>query len=340
MLVRCALRSLTFVSAGKYSTWAGWTDYLPVSVEVDGQTSECLGNECKFSYHSGWYHTPRIYSLSPIAVGEGSILRVQGRFHKTPFEFEELRAPSMEIPLASVKIANRAAEAQRAENEPFGKSGTRCALFDQDIEEPYGVVERNWQEVEEFKCQVNGPREAGRYNLSVALLGTTMMHDSSMNMGEADLAADTYQADHEGVSYMLQHVATVKKITPTSSGLQGGARLTISGNGFTTDKSLVQVLVGGDPCHVQIATISAIECVLARRGPGLRQGQLQPGSRGVRRRIWHNGGRHGIEALRASADYNKSDVTEIVKDLVESPVNFKFLPDPDWVSCLGLGWSL
>lgn len=307
-----------------------------MSVEVDGQTSECHGNDCKFSYHHGWYHTPRIYSLTPMSVGEGSILRVEGRFHKTPFEFEELRAPSMEIPLASVKIANRAEEAQRAENEPFGKSGTRCALFDQEIEEPYGVGEVHGHEVREFKCQVNGPREAGRYNLSVALLGTKMANDWHMNMGEAHVDDKSYQADHEGVSFMLQHVATVTAVTPTSSGLQGGARLTISGNGFSNNKSLVEVRVGGDDCHVQVATMSVIECVLARRGRGYRQGELQPGSRGVRRRIWVNGGRQSISALRASSDYNKSDVTESEKSLLESPVNFKYLPDPDWVS--GRGW--
>ena len=83
----------------------------------------------------------------------------------------------------SVKIANRAVEGQRPENEPFGQSGTRCALFDQDIEEPFGVSDTAGGGVEWFKCQVNGPREAGRYNLSVALLGHGMTHDSQMNMG-------------------------------------------------------------------------------------------------------------------------------------------------------------
>ena len=98
---------------------------------------------------------------------------VDGRFHPTPFDFEELRAPSREIPLASVKVANRASEKQRPENEPFGKSGTRCGLFDPAIEEPFGVTlstsrDHNIYPVTQFKCQVNGPREAGRYNLSGA----------------------------------------------------------------------------------------------------------------------------------------------------------------------------
>ena len=36
-------------------------------------------------------------------VEEGTILTVTGRFYTTPFGFEEMRAPHMEIPLASVK---------------------------------------------------------------------------------------------------------------------------------------------------------------------------------------------------------------------------------------------
>jgi len=34
------------------------------------------------------------------AVEEGTIVAVNGRFHSRPFEFEEMRAPHMEIPLA------------------------------------------------------------------------------------------------------------------------------------------------------------------------------------------------------------------------------------------------
>ena len=134
---------------------------------------------------------------------------MDGRFHPTPFDFEELRAPSREIPLTSVKVANRALEKQRPENEPFGKSGTRCGLFDPGIEEPFGVtygttLDHNIYPVTEFKCQVNGPREAGRYNLSVALLGTAMMPDRDMNMGEAQVHWMNYATDHHGVSFMMQ----------------------------------------------------------------------------------------------------------------------------------------
>ena len=134
---------------------------------------------------------------------------MDGRFHPKPFDFDELRAPSREIPLASVKVANRALEKQRPENEPFGKSGTRCGLFDPDVEEPFGVtyatsLDSNEYPVTGFKCQVNGPREAGRYNLSVALLGTAMMPDNNMQMGEAQVDWTDYATDHHGVSFMMQ----------------------------------------------------------------------------------------------------------------------------------------
>jgi hypothetical protein len=326
---RSALLSIT-EHYSRYGRWNGWTHYLPVSVEVDGQQSKCSpapGKNCVFRFHQGWFHTPRIYSLSPRAVEEGSLLRVNGRFHSMPFEFEELRAPSMEIPLASVKIANRAAEKQQPGNEPFGQSGTRCALFNQESEEPFEVVLQG-DTVSEFTCQVNGPREAGRYNMSVALLGRNM---NEMNMGESLAADSVMQADHQGVSFMLHHVAKVTSVVPTRSGLTGGTRLTISGSGFTTDKHLVQVVVGGTRCTVTKASLTHIECVLtprtaspAHNGSSFAQGDLQPGTRGVRRRMWWNKGKTGIEALRTDAEvFNRSDVDEVEKAFVESERNIQ-----------------
>jgi hypothetical protein len=316
--------------------WDGYTDPLPVSVEVDGQTSECRG-ACTFYYHSGWWHTPRIYSLAPEVVEEGTLITVDGRFHSKPFEFEVLRAPAVEIPLASVKIANRAPESQRPENEPFGQSGTRCALFNQELEEPFGVgqVYEGGQEVRQFKCQVHGPRAAGRYNLSVALLGTAM-EDNQMWLGEAQVQDTAYLTDHLGVSFMVHHLAKVQSVTPSSAGLLGGARVTILGNGFTLDKALVRVSVGGDPCHVQLATMTRIECVLAprgvttdRNGSSFLPGALQPGARGVRRRVWWNRGTTDIETLRSSTYFNRPDVDEIEMSKFESAINLQWARGDD-----------
>ena len=299
---------------GAFNEWTGWTDPLPLTVVVDGEESECVGT-CKFQYNCGWYWTPRILGITPAVVEEGTLLTVSGRFHATPFEYERLRAPSMEIPLASVKIANRALEGQRPENEPFGQSGTRCALFNQNIEEPFGVGDVSWDcqsgqpgcvpNVNRFICEVNGPREAGRYNLSVALLGTGM--GSLMNMGESHVQSNLYLDDHKGISFMLCHVAKVLQVSPSRSGMMGGARLTITGGGFSNDKSVVKVFVAGDPCLVDVATMGRLECVLAPRasatssqnGNLFKQGALQPGARGLRRRIWYNRGTVSIDTLRS-----------------------------------------
>jgi hypothetical protein len=262
-------------------------------------------------------------------VEEGTLITVDGRFHRKPFEFEVLRAPAVEIPLASVKIANRAPESQRPENEPFGQSGTRCVLFNPELEEPFGVVYASGEEVRQFKCQVNGPRAAGRYNLSVALLGTAM-EDNQMWLGEAQVQGTSYLTDHVGVSFMVHHLAKVQSVTPSSAGLLGGARLTILGNGFTLDKALVRVSVGGDPCYVQLATMTRIECVLAprgvttdRNGSSFLPGTLQPGARGVRRRVWWNRGSIDIETLRGSTYFNRSDVDEIEMSKFESVINLQ-----------------
>ena len=263
-------------------------------------------------------------------VEEGTIVTVKGRFHTAPFEFEEMRAPHMEIPLASVKIANRAAESQQPANEPFGQSGTRCALFDQDIEEPFGVGEADSNGIPWFKCQVNGPREAGRYNFSVALLGSELMNDWKMNMGEAQVTKTEFLADHHGVSFMIHHIATVSSVSPSRSGLLGGARITIRGRGFSNERVNIGVIVAGDPCVVQVATMSQIECVLAIRGADQRQnattltGNVQPGARGVRRRIWYGRGCTEIETLRADPVFLTPDVDEVEQSKFESEVNVQY----------------
>jgi len=135
--------------------------------------------------------------------------------------------------------------------------------------------------------QVNGPREAGRYNLSVALLGTAMMPDSSMNMGEAEVEPQIYSTDHHGVSFMLQHMPVVRSVLPSRSGMLGGARLTITGESFSTEKHLIKVSVAGTSCRVEMASMDVIVCTLeARSASSFVPGTLQPGPRGVRRRLW------------------------------------------------------
>eukprot|EP00961_Rhodomonas_salina_P258222 3490189-Rhodomonas_salina.2 len=51
---------------GAYADWIGWSKNLDVKVITNGKESECnVPQGCYFSYHYGWFHTPRIYSISP-----------------------------------------------------------------------------------------------------------------------------------------------------------------------------------------------------------------------------------------------------------------------------------
>ena len=329
--IACKTRSAL---EGLVSEWTGWTDWMLVTVIVDGKESVCTGS-CQYSYHYGWYHTPRIYNLFPRAVAEGTILTVDGRFHKAPFDFDELRAPSQEVPLLSVKVANREGEGQSPENEPFGQSGTRCALFDADIEEPYGLVyneEKLWNgnlrypdQVDQFKCQIYGPREGGRYNLSVALLGSAMIPEESMNMGEAQVANTNYQADHNGVTFMMQTLPVIESVTPTRSGHLGGTRITIKGQSLSIRKEIIKVSVSGIPCHVETSSPDLIECVLApySAAASYPQGTLQPGARGARRRLWMGQGRQDWDTFPDPE--RKADIDDIETSLLEMPTNARTL---------------
>lgn len=121
-----------------------------ITVVVDGsQTSTCkpvsLGRTCSFEYRTDWYFTPRIEAIGPLAVSAGDMLTVTGRFHSAPFSADQTQAPRLEVPLASVKVANRDAAQQQPSNEPFGISGTRCSLFDAVTENPYPLVQNGAQ---------------------------------------------------------------------------------------------------------------------------------------------------------------------------------------------------
>ena len=202
--------------------------------------------------------------ISPGSVSGGTILTVAGKFYSGPFDFNELQSPTLEVPLASVKVANRDPEKQRPENEPFGQSGTRCGLFDSKAEAPYGVFSGDGRSlVSKFLCQISGPREAGRYNLSVALLGQAMMPDSQMNMGESRVENALYISDHHGRSFMLQHLGLIQDYWPRASGLLGGASLTIYGDSFTNNASALTISVSGTPCYVLSSTLQRIICQLA-----------------------------------------------------------------------------
>ena len=185
-----------------------------------------------------------------------------GTFYSGPFAFSALQSPTLEVPLASVKVANREQEQQRPETEPFGQSGTRCGLFDPSLEAPYGVYGDGGDLVNKFNCKVSGPREAGRYNLSVALLGQAMMPDALMNMGESRVEDALYISDHHGRSFMIQHIGLIRDYSPRSTGVMGGALLTIYGDSFTNNASALTISIAGTACTVLSASIQRMVCEL------------------------------------------------------------------------------
>mmetsp|Transcript_45072 Transcript_45072/g.109779 ORF Transcript_45072/g.109779 Transcript_45072/m.109779 type:complete len:280 (-) Transcript_45072:427-1266(-) len=176
---------------------------------------------------------------------------------------------------------------QDQKNEPFGLSGTRCLLFDDVTEESllWEPAAQNWQINDTFACRVGGPREAGRYNLSVALLGVSK---GDWNQGESFFQDWLHASDHKGVRYHLQYFAHVSSVLPSTSGLLGGARLTVRGGGFSDDPSIVKVNVQGTDCHVISSTLSEIVCELAENDPDSWpvDGEAQPGGSGLRQRVY------------------------------------------------------
>lgn len=61
---------------GAYSTWSGQTGRLPVVIFVNGKASACESSDswgCTFMYTGGWWHTPRIYGITPTSINTGTL---------------------------------------------------------------------------------------------------------------------------------------------------------------------------------------------------------------------------------------------------------------------------
>ncbi len=252
------------------------------------QASTCTSADswgCTFKYwnpyHSAksilstWdYRTPQVHSVVPKIVQTGTLITFHGLFPEGPFNFDEVKSPVNEVPLVSVKIANKASANvdNKAKDEPFGQSGSRCAIFEfgDGDELPLGVFKnsgsRNLRDQEsgpwvyKFICQVEGQREGGRYNISVALLGPA--HNESSEYGEALVLDNLYQSNHIGDAYMITQMPVIYSIYPTATGTLGGARLTIIGDSFTVEKEASDVMVGDTQCTIQTASLNEIVCTV------------------------------------------------------------------------------
>jgi hypothetical protein len=69
--------------------------------------------------------------------------------------------------------------------------------------------------------------------------------------------------------------AFVSTVTPSTSSIYGGAKLTIDGHGFSSNISEVQVNVGSNPCPVIESSESEIQCIVPPQGNGPNTANIQ-----------------------------------------------------------------
>ena len=87
----------------------GETGMLPVVVIVNGiSKSTCSRGDsdpaCMFEFTSRWYHTPKIFFVSPRAVREGQMVNLSTEVAQQPFSVANMRMPSNEVGIASIKV--------------------------------------------------------------------------------------------------------------------------------------------------------------------------------------------------------------------------------------------
>lgn len=66
-----------------------------------------------------------------------------------------------------------------------------------------------------------------------------------------------------------------------TSGIYGGALLTVTGNGFSRNMSALQIMVGTKPCPIVQATLSQIQCTIPSQGNGTSLANILVNSNGI-----------------------------------------------------------
>lgn len=61
----------------------------------------------------------------------------------------------------------------------------------------------------------------------------------------------------------IEYKLLITNVFPTQGSLYGGTRLTLTGQGFSTNTSLTEVKVGNYGCNVESASTTQIICLLA-----------------------------------------------------------------------------
>ena len=82
-------------------------------------------------------------------------------------------------------------------------------------------------------------------------------------------------------SPILTSSAFISSISPTSGGTNGGVRLTINGNGFSSSASDVQVNIGSGVCTIVQATPGQVQCIVPAQGSNTSPAALRVVSNGV-----------------------------------------------------------
>jgi hypothetical protein len=60
----------------------------------------------------------------------------------------------------------------------------------------------------------------------------------------------------------IEYQLLITNVFPTQGSLYGGTRLTLTGQGFSTNTSLTEVKVGNHGCNVESASTTQIVCLL------------------------------------------------------------------------------
>lgn len=227
-----------------------------VSVDSDTQSYATCGitgsTGCRFDY--GWGYTPKI-DQSSLGGSPGSVYRSMGQIYGDTIDPYRIQV-----------------------------GGVTCSVDESLQTNANDMVD--WNNYGSVRCLV-GDGEAGRYNTSFEVRSQSI---TGPGYGQAFWRRASKQVDNQGNVYHYTQHAAIDELSYTSTGINGGSVLTITGAGFST-RNDNQVYLDNIPCTVIDATSTSIRCrpgSTTQSSPTITTDVFYPGGAGLVHKVYRN----------------------------------------------------
>ena len=293
------------------------TEELTVKVQSNGVTSTSTAH--KFTPSND--HTPKIDWLHPQVMEPNGLLTQHGDLYTRLYTTNQANFPDSPYACQNdctvIRIWHRGSQCHLFNNtDPLNESD---AIYGYSMDN-----EGRTSPEGKFTCKMSGGY-VGNQNFTFII---------DQDYGRSKTLKGIRKVAHNDIVYDLQTYAVVNSLSVAESGVNGGAKLTISGRWFdgTPENDggyRTKVLVGGEPCDIESINDHEVVCKIPPGADTVSDGKTwYPGGRGMNMVMFDNQDSTSLDDLMAMDPSSASSVKHYNSEFKLSSSNFSAATSP------------